>query len=159
MKKIPERVWKLYKWKITSINERIEDSDFLDAFDDEDEFYQLFLEEAEVKITNYINWTYVPETLYFVWASLARDLLLAELYRSGLLGGGEARGTNEPDIDPNSIKKIIVGDTTTEFGSSHWKSEYDGVYTTTADTNKEIDAIVRGYKFDLDRHRKIVHFM
>lgn len=157
MKKIPERVKKLYKWKIASINERIEEDSFLDAFEDEEEFFELFLEEAEVKITNYINWTYVPETLYFVWASLARDLLLAELYRTGQLGSAE--GSEEPDIDPNSIKKIIIGDTTTEFGSSHKKAEFSGAYETMADTNREIDSIVRGYKFDLDRHRKIVHFM
>ena len=158
MKEIPERVYKLFDWKTASINEKVDLDTFFGDFDPSD-INQFYLEEAEIKITNYINWTYVPESLYFVWASLGRDLLLADLYRSGLLDKGEAKSTGEPDIDPNSIKKIIVGDTTTEFGSSHWKSTFDGVYNAMADTSREIDAIVRGYKFDLDRHRKIVHFI
>ena len=158
MNVIPERVYKLYEWKTASINEKVDMTAFFGNFDPL-EINQFYLEEAEIKITNYINWSYVPESLYFVWASLGRDLLLADLYRSGLLGKGESEGTNEPDIDPNSIKKIIVGDTTTEFGTSHAKSAFSGVYTPMADTNREIDAIVRGYKFDLDRHRKIVHFI
>ena len=147
------KVVELFKFKIAPINKKLVEQEQEEVKEDD---YSFYLEEAWYRITNYINWTYIPHSLYYTWVNLARDILLYDLYQQGRLGIGEGEGSTE--VDPNSIKKIIVGDTTLELGRSTG-SDFENSYTTTADTNREVDRFVRGYLHDLNRHRKIVHFL
>ena len=148
-----DRVTKLFTFKIELINKKLVEQSKEKI---EESNYEFYLEEAWYKITNYINWEYIPESLYYTWANLARDILLFDLYQQGKLGLGDS--TADTDVDPNSIKKIIVGDTTLELGRRA-STDFENSYTTTADTNKEVDVFVRGYLHDLNRHRKMVHFL
>jgi len=101
-----------------------------------------YLEEVETTICNYINRTYVPEPLRFVFVNLTMDLLKSQALN------GNIENEQLSEIIIGQISKIEDGDSQIQFktGSS---SANTGVHI------GDVDSLLYNYTAQLDKYRLI----
>lgn len=100
-----------------------------------------YLEEVETTICNYINRTYVPEPLRFVFVNLTMDLL-----KSQALNGNIENETLE-DIGLGALASIKDGDSELKFKTSASANTGTGAHVA------DVDSLLYNYKEQLDKYR------
>lgn len=114
-----------------------------------------FLEQAGQKVLNFCRRGDIPPSLRHTVASIARDLLIAELSWRGELNPEEEAILDKIDI--NHVKKIAIGDTEVQLSTpnerKHAQSSSSGI-----GNNKDAlwNAIVHTHYYDLIHHRRTV---
>lgn len=125
-----------YDWVYKRIQERlIEDPIDKDVLMD-------YIEEVESVICNYINRTYVPEPLKFVFMNMTMDLLKSQAI-NGIVDN-EKLG----EITIGQISKIEDGDSQIQFKTSG-SSASTGVHV------GDVDSLLYNYTNQLDKYRLI----
>lgn len=99
-----------------------------------------YIEETESVICNYINRTYVPEPLKFVFMNMVLDLLKSQALN------GNIDNDALSDINIGTLSKIEDGDSQLQFrtGSS---SANTGVHV------GDVDSLLYNYTSQLDKYR------
>lgn len=101
-----------------------------------------YIEEVESVICNYINRTYVPEPLKFVFMNMTMDLMKSQAL------SGNLENEQLSEITIGQISKIEDGDSQIQFktGSS---SANTGVHV------GDVDSLLYNYTAQLDKYRLI----
>lgn len=112
--------------------------------------YSLY--DTLVLILDVIHQPKVPEGLYTTWLRMTKDYW----YLNGYNKLFENSAGEESNSDANAkVKKLQVGDTTTEFADTSSQVEINGVTYSTGTIEYSEDALIEKYKKDLYRHRKL----
>ncbi len=97
-----------------------------------------FIEETESVIINYINRTYVPEPLKFVFVNMCMDLLKSQAMN------GNIDNEQLADTSIGSVAAIEDGDTQIKFATTK---------TITGAHVADVDSLLYNYKIQLDKYR------
>lgn len=112
--------------------------------------YSLY--DTLVLILDVIHQPKVPEGLYTTWLRMTKDYWYLNGYNK--LFENSAGGESNSDTNAK-VKKLQVGDTTTEFADTSSQVEINGVTYSTGTIEYSEDALIEKYKKDLYRHRKL----
>ena len=99
-----------------------------------------YIEETESVICNYINRTYVPEPLRFVFMNMTLDLLKSQALN------GNIENDQLTDISVAQISKIEDGDSQIQFKTAS-SSAVTGAHV------GDVDALLYNYTNQLDKYR------
>jgi hypothetical protein len=113
---------------------------------------QLAIDEIEQHIKNFINYDTdesIPDGHLYTWANMSRDLVKYDYYANQTL----ETLTSLPDIDPNLINTLKVGDVSISLGSG--TASNDKVKALRSH-NATLDDITMNYKNELYRFRRMV---
>ena len=112
--------------------------------------YSLY--DTLVLILEKIQQPKVPKGLYTTWLRMTKDYWYLNGYDK-LFKNSES---GESDSDENAkVKKLQVGDTTTEFADTSSQVQINGVTYSTGTIKYSEDALIEKYKKDLYIHRKL----
>ena len=112
--------------------------------------YSLY--DTLVLILDVIHQPKVPEGLYTTWLRMTKDYWYLNGYNK--LFENSAGGESNSDTNAK-VKKLQVGDTTTEFADISSQVQINGVTYSTGTIEYSEDALIEKYKKDLYRHRKL----
>lgn len=101
-----------------------------------------YIEEVESVICNYINRTYVPEPLKFVFMNMTMDLMKSQAL------SGNLENEQLSEITIGQISKIEDGDSQIQFKTSG-SSANTGVHV------GDVDSLLYNYIGQLDKYRLI----
>lgn len=125
------------QWVYDKVQSRLADNQL------EENVLMDYLEEVETTICNYINRTYVPEPLRFVFVNLTMDLL-----KSQALNGNIENETLE-DIGLGALASIKDGDSELKFKTSASANTGTGAHVA------DVDSLLYNYTQQLDKYRLI----
>lgn len=100
-----------------------------------------YIEETESVICNYINRTYVPEPLRFVFLNMVMDLLKSQALN------GNIENDSLADFGLGSISSIKDGDSEIKFKTSASSNTGTGAHVA------DVDSLLYNYKEQLDKYR------
>lgn len=123
------------EWVYDRVQNRLADNQL------EEDILMDYLEEVETTICNYINRTYVPEPLRFVFVNLTMDLL-----KSQALNGNIENEALE-DIGLGALSSIKDGDSELKFKTSASTNTGTGAHVA------DVDSLLYNYTQQLDKYR------
>ena len=97
-----------------------------------------FIDETESVITNYINRSYVPMPLKFVFVNMCMDLLKSQAMN------GNIDNDQLADTGIGAVASITDGDTQIKFATTK---------TVTGAHTADVDSLLYNYKIQLDKYR------
>lgn len=122
-------------WVYDKIQNRLADNPL------EESILKDFIEETESVICNYINRTYVPEPLKFVFVNMTMDLLKSQALNGNIDNDALA------DIGIGALSSIKDGDSELKFKTSASTSTGTGAHTA------DVDSLLYNYTQQLDKYR------
>lgn len=123
------------EWVYARVQNRLADNQL------EQDVLMDYIEEVECAICNYINRTYVPEPLKFVFVNLTMDLLKSQALN------GIIDNENLSDISIGSLSSIKDGDSEIKFKTSATTNTGTGAHTA------DVDSLLYNYTQQLDKYR------
>lgn len=123
-----------YDWVYDKIQNRLGDNAM------EEDVLRDYIEETGSVICNYINRTYIPEPLKFVFVNMTMDLL------KSLAINGDIDNDKLSEINLGRVSKIEDGDSQIQFNTSS-SSANSGVHV------GDPDSLLYNYTSQLDKYR------
>ena len=94
----------------------------------------------------------IPDGLYTTWLRMTKDYWYLNGYNKLFENSEEGESVSDANV---KVKKLQVGDTTTEFADTSAQVEINGIVYNTGTVNYSEDGLIEKYKKDLYRHRKM----
>lgn len=110
----------------------------------QDALLLIYIDEIGQRILHYISRYKMPDALLFAWSGMVSDYVRTDqVYNSDILGDAAASNT--------AVTSISEGDTSISMGAKQ-----GGTAAALAGISQDtIDSLLRGYKLDLHRWRRI----
>ena len=119
-------------WVYETIQSRLDDKPIGSAL------LRSYIEETETVITNYINRSYVPMPLKYVFVNMVMDLLKSQAM-NGIIDNDKLA-----DTGIGAVASITDGDTEIKFATTK---------TTTGAHTADVDSLLYNYTSQLDKYR------
>ena len=120
------------EWVYETIQNRLDDKPLGSAL------LRSYIDETETVITNYINRSYVPMPLKFVYVNMVMDLLKSEAMN------GNIDNDKLADVGIAAVSSITDGDTELKFATTK---------TNTGAHVADVDSLLYNYTIQLDKYR------
>ena len=120
------------EWVYETIQNRLDDKPLGSAL------LRSYIDETETVITNYINRSYVPMPLKFVYVNMVMDLLKSEAMN------GNIDNDKLADVGVGAVSSITDGDTELKFATTK---------TNTGAHVADVDSLLYNYTIQLDKYR------